>query len=80
MWWIRNPAPVLAVALGLFFVADSAYAQCVIQSFTEQLNDPEVALIFHGTVKRIDAVTQRIESSNPHGDGLTNDEPGIVSR
>ena len=60
MWWIRNPAPVLAVALGLFFFADSAHAQCVEQPFTEHLNDPEVALIFHGTVKRIDAVTQRI--------------------
>ena len=45
-------------------LADSAYAQCVVQSFSQQLNDPEVALIFHGTVTRIAAVAHRTAMPN----------------
>jgi len=56
---MKNATSVLAAALSLVALADSAYAQCVIQSFSLQLNDPEVALIFHGTVTRIAAVAHR---------------------
>ena len=51
MRWITNPTHVRVVTLGLLLFADSAYAQCVIQAFTEHLNDPEVTLIFYGTRK-----------------------------
>jgi hypothetical protein len=56
---MKNATLVAAVALGLAVLADSANGQCVQQPFTEQLNDPEVALIFHGTVTRITVVPHR---------------------
>lgn len=58
---IKRPALLPIVALGMSLWASDANAQCVTLAFAEHQNDPEVALIFHGTAKRIDRATQRTQ-------------------